>query len=215
MLTPKPSAFYPPHSPPRSAAWFVMDFAGGSAATLAMTGGATQQGEPAVLGPALHVDMGEPALVAALNAWGSGMHREVLALRADLSATQVSVSGAFVQAQEAVRELVAAFRIEVLAMRQTTMYEAQQSLTRLEQVVEEARARFGEQDARFASGLGELAQRLQAADAWAQAEPARVAAIVHAAPAPPWLSAPPRLAPIHNRRCRRSTPVKARWSPEQ
>ena len=134
-----------------------MDFAGGSAATLAMTGGATQQGEPAVLGPALHVDMGEPALVAALNAWGSGMHREVLALRADVGATQVSVSGAFVQAQEAVLELVTAFRIEVVAMRQTTMYEAQQSLSRLEQVVDEARARFGEQDVRFASGLGELA----------------------------------------------------------
>ena len=165
-----------------------MDFGGGSGNTaLPMTDafGSTQPGGHAVLGPDLWEDMGEQAFVEQLNAWGSGMHREVLALRADLSATQVGVSGAFVQAQDAVRELVAAFRIEVLAMRQTTMYEAQQSLIRLEQVVEEARARFGEQDARFASGLGELAQRLQAADAWAQAEPARVAAIVHAAPAPP------------------------------
>ncbi len=82
------------------------------------------------------------------------MHREVLALRADLSATQVGVSGAFGQAEETVRDIVTAFRIEVVAMRQTTMYEAQQSLSRLEQVVDEARARFGEQDARFSSGLG-------------------------------------------------------------
>ncbi len=160
----------------------------GSAATLAMT---TPRGQ-AVLGPDLWEDMGEQAFVEALNAWGGGMHREVLALRTDLSATQVSVSSAFVQAQETVRELVSAFRVEVLSMRQTTMVEAQQSLERLTQVVEEARARFGEQDARFASGLGELAQRLAAADAWAHAEPARVAAIVSAAPVPPsWRAAQP------------------------
>ncbi len=177
-----------------------MDFAGGAAAALAMTGGGAQQGGPAVLGPDLWEDMGEEALVAALNEWGAGMHREVLALRSDLSATQAEVSGAFGQAQDAVRDLVTAFRIEVVAMRQTTMYEARQSLDRLEQVVEEARARFGEQDARFSSGLGELAQRLQAADVWAQAEPSRIAAAVQAVPAP-WLGAarpstPPRAAPL-------------------
>ncbi len=180
-----------------------MDFGGGSAAALPMTygGGQTQPpGGPVVLGPDLWEDMGEQAFVEQLNAWGSGMHREMLALRTDLSATQVAVSGAFTQAQDGVRELVAAFRIEVLAMRQTTMYEAQQSLERLEHVVGEARARFGEQDARFSSGLGELAQRLQAADTWAQAEPARIAAAVQAVPAP-WLSAarpstPPRAAPL-------------------
>ena len=179
-----------------------MDSASGSTA-LATTYGATQQqyGEPAALGPALFEGMGESALVAALNAWGGGMHREVLSLRADLGATQVHVSNAFEQAQDAVRELVTAFRVEVVAMRQQSAYEAQQSLERLVQVVDEARARFGEQDTRFSSNLGELAQRLQAADAWAQAEPARVAAIVHAAPAPPWLSAahpitPPRAAPL-------------------
>ena len=81
------------------------------------------------------------------------MHGEVLALRADLGATHAAVSGAFVQAQEAVGELVAAFRVEVAAMRQTTMWEAQQSLARLELVVEQARAKFDTQD----SGLGELA----------------------------------------------------------
>ena len=96
------------------------------------------RGGPAVLGPALYEDMGEAALIGALNSWGADMHREVLALRADLSATQAGVSGAFVQAEDAVRGIVAAFRTEVAAMRQTTFYEAQQSLARLVQVVDEA-----------------------------------------------------------------------------
>ena len=179
-----------------------MEFGVASASNLPMTyaGATTQPGGPAVLGPDLWEDMGEVAFIENLNAWGSGLHREVLTLRADLSATQAGVSGAFGQAQEAVRDLVTAFRIQVVAMRQTTMHAAAQSLANLEHVVEEARARFGEQDARFTLGLVELAQRLQAADTWAQAEPARVAAIVHAAPAPPWLGAarpstPPRAAP--------------------
>ncbi len=111
------------------------------------------------MGPDLWEDMGEQAFVEALNAWGSSMHREVITLRADLSATQAGVSGAFVQAQEAVRDLVTAFRIEVVAMRQTTMYEAQQSLARLEQVVEEACARFGEKDVCFTSGIVAVAYK--------------------------------------------------------
>jgi hypothetical protein len=128
--------------------------------------------------------MGPQQTVDALNAWGSARDRESQQLRADLTSTQREVSSAFVQAQGAVQELVGAFRMEVAAMRQTTMWEAQQSLERLEQVVSDARARFGEQDARFTADLGGLAQRLQAADAWAQQEPARVAALVQAAPAP-------------------------------
>jgi hypothetical protein len=167
-----------------------MDSAGGSASTLAMAYSATQRAGPAVLGPALFEDMGEAALVAALNAWGGAMHSEVLALRADLGATQVAVSSAFVQAQDAVSELVAAFRVEVVAMRQAAAWEAQQSLARLQHVVEEARVKFDLQDARFTSGLVELAQRLQAADAWAQAEPTRIAAAV-GVPVPGWLT-PPR-----------------------
>jgi len=147
-------------------------------------------GGPAVLGPALYEGMGEPAHIAALNSWGAGMHREVLAIRADLTATQASVSGAFVQAEGAVREIVAAFRTEVAAMRQTTLYEAQQSLARLEQVVTEARTRFDDQDARFSAGLAELAGRLQAADTWAQAEPARIAAVVAQRPSTPPATAP-------------------------
>jgi hypothetical protein len=118
-----------------------MAYTGGSAA--ALVGDAawgTQMGGPAILGPALRDDMDEPTLVAALNAWGTNMHREVLDLRTDLSATQAAVSGAFVQAEAAVREIVTAFRVEVGAMRQTTAHEAQQSLGLLERVVEEARA---------------------------------------------------------------------------
>ncbi len=170
--------------------------ASASASTLAHAGTTSQPSGQAVLGPCLYDEMSEPQLVAALNAWGSARDREAQQLRADLTATQHSVSGAFVQAQAAVQELVAAFRVEVTAMRQTTLYEAQQSLERLTQVVDEARARFGEQDARFSTGLGELAQRLQAADAWARDEPTRVAALLAAAaPAPPapaagWLTPP-------------------------
>jgi hypothetical protein len=147
------------------------------------------------LGPCLYVQMGETALMSALNAWGSERDRELRALRADLSATQAGVAAAFDQAQAGVsatlQGIIEAFRAEMEVSRQQAWYEAQQSVARLEMVVTEARARFGEQDARFATGLAELAQRLQAADAWAQAEPTRVAAMVHAAPAaPPWLSAP-------------------------
>ncbi len=152
-------------------------------------GGATQQQSQAVLGPALFADMGEPALIAALNGWGSAMHGEVLALRADLGTTQTAVAGAFAQAEVTVLGIVTAFRTEVGAMRQTTLYEAEASLARLEVVVTEAKARFGEQDARFTAGLLELAQRLQQADTWAQGEPVRVAALVNAAPEPARLRA--------------------------
>ncbi len=56
-------------------------------------------------------------------------------------------------------------------MRQQGQYEAAQSVARLEQVIGEARAKFDVQDARFAAGLNELAQRLQDVDAWAPREP--------------------------------------------
>ena len=188
QLTPWPAS-YSPHKPHVVQPQFAMDFTGGSAAALVLgPAGGTHAGGPAVLGPALRDDMDEPTLVAALNAWGTGMHREVLALRSDLGATQAAVSGAFVEAEASVRQLVTAFRIEVVAMRQTTALEAQASLARLGQVVEEARARFDTQDARFTTGLAELAQRMQAVDTWAQAEPSRIAAAVQAVPAP-WLGA--------------------------
>ncbi len=129
----------------------------------------------AMIGPCLFEGMGEASLVERLNAWGIARDREMLDLKANLSLTQVGVSSAFDQAKEALLTIVSNFRAEAEATRQQGHYEAAQSVARLEQVVAEARTRFDAQDGRFSDGLGELAQRLQAVDAWAQAEPARVA----------------------------------------
>ncbi len=168
-----------------------LDTAGASASTLARTLGPAG-GTQTQVGPGLYMHMGEAALIDALNAWGSAKDREVLALKADLLATQVGISGAFQQAQGAVQGIVDAFRTEAQAMRQATFHEAQQSIVRLEEVVNQARARFDDQDVRFAAGLAELARGVLAADAWAQAEPARVAALVQAALAQAAPPAPPR-----------------------
>ena len=142
------------------------------------------------LGPCLFEGMREASLVASLNAWGIARDHEMLDFKANLSSTQVGVSSAFGQAKETLLAIVTNFRAEAEATRQQGQYEAAQSVARLEQVVAEARTRFDAQDGRFSDGLNELAQRLQAVDAWAQAEPARVAAILQAAPAPPWLPSP-------------------------
>ncbi len=126
-----------------------MAFAGGSAATLATTGTTQAEGQ-AVFGPCLFENMGEAALMSALNAWGSGRDRELRALREDLSATQLGVSAAFDAASAGVsatlQGIIESFRTEVGMMQQQTYLEAQQSIARLEMVVTEARARFGEQD---------------------------------------------------------------------
>jgi hypothetical protein len=128
--------------------------------------------------------MGEATLVAALNAWGAARDREVLTLKINLGATQERVELAFNQAKDALLRIIDDFRGEAATQRNHGQYEAAQSIARLEQVVLEARTKFDQQDVRFADGLNELANRLMAVDAWAQAEPARVAAIVQAAPAP-------------------------------
>jgi hypothetical protein len=212
---------------------FSDETSSGSAAALAQHGGGPTGASRGVspqglrreaagdvlLGPCLHEHMGEQALVAALNAWGSARDREALALRADLAATQSVVSAAFDQAQAGVSAtllaIIEAFRTEAATMRQHASHEAQQSLARLELVVAQARVRFDEQDARFSAGLGELAQGLQSADEWAQLEPARIAAAAAAfqtlapqpAPVagsvpkagavllPPWMSAVPKTPP--------------------
>ncbi len=122
-------------------------------------------------------------MVAALNSWGATRDRELIQLKADLGATQTVVSSAFEQAKEALQAIVANFRVEAAKLRYDSEVEATQSLSCLEQVVGEARARFDTQDVLVAGGLRDLAQRLQVVDAWAQAEPARVAALVQAAPA--------------------------------
>ncbi len=144
-------------------------------------GGGTYTGG-AALGPCLVDGMGESALIANLNAWGSARDQEVLDLRATLGFTHVSISAAFEQAKEALLSIVASFRGEAENLRQHGQYEATASIARLELVVSEARARFDVQDLRFAESLAELARRLAVVDAWAQAEPARVAALVQSAP---------------------------------
>ncbi len=87
------------------------------------------------------------------------------------------------RAKGALQDIVNRVQAEAAKVVYDSEMEATQSLTRLEQGVSEARARFDSQDALIATGLGELAQRLQVVDAWARAEPARVAALVQAAPA--------------------------------
>ncbi len=164
-----------------------------SLAVFAAGAGAQTMGQ---VGPCLTVGMGEVATVAALNTWGAtrdseliqlrllvvARDRELVQLKGDLGATQTVVASAFEQAKDALQAIVGNFRVEAEKLRYDGQVEAAQSLSRLELVVGEARARFDSQDALVANGLRELAQRLQAVDAWAQAEPARVAALVQAAP---------------------------------
>ncbi len=149
------------------------------------------------VGPCLTVGMGEAATVASLNAWGAARDSELIQLRlvvaahagelaqlrGDLGTTQTVVASAFEQAKAQLQAIVDSFRVEAAKLRYDGEVSAAQALSNLEQVVGEARARFDAQDALVAQGLGELAQRLQRVDAWAQAEPARVAALVQAAPA--------------------------------
>mgnify|MGYP000293915451 CR=1 FL=1 len=162
-----------------------------SLATFAAGAGTTGR-----VGPCLAVGMGEAATVAALNSWGATRDSELIQLRlvvaahagelaqlrGDLGTTQAVVASAFEQAKAALQAIVDNFRVEAAKLRYDAQVEATQSLSRLELVVGEARARFDTQDVLVANGLSELAQRLQAVDAWAQAEPARVAALVEAAP---------------------------------
>ena len=183
-----------------------LDTAAASASSLAFYGG-TQTFT--TMGPGLVEGMGGAATVAALNSWGATRDRELVQLKADLGATRIVVSTAFDQAKAALFVIVNDFRLEAGTMRHDSQIEAAQSLSRLEQVVGEARAKFDTQDMRVSDGLRELALRLQAVDAWAQAEPARVAAILQA---PPRSSAGRggrreerrRRTPRSSRTCRRS-----------
>ncbi len=165
------------------------DVAAASASSLAAVpaGSATQE----ILGLCLFTGMGEAAMVERMNTWGAIRDQALLDLRSDLVATQVAVSTTFDQAKETLLGIVVNFRIEAEALRQHGQYEATQSVARLEQVVAEARTRFDAQDARFTENLGELVRRQQSVEDWARAEPARVAAIVQAAPAPSWVTTSP------------------------
>ncbi len=154
-----------------------MDFAGGTEATLAMTGGVTQAAGP-LLGPCLHPGMGEVAMLERLNSWGVARDRELVDLRADLVTAQAGVSGAFGQAERALLGIATDWRLESEAMRQSGQREAAAAMSRLELVVGDARARFAAQDAARNADLSELGRRLSIIDGWAQAEPQRVNAQV-------------------------------------
>ena len=73
-------------------------------------------------------------------------------------------------------------------MRNHGLYEAAQTLARLEQIVAEARARFDAQDARVSQDLGELARRVAAAPAPSLVQPQAVT--FQAAPAPSMVTSP-------------------------
>jgi hypothetical protein len=140
--------------------------------------------EGAQLGPCLYEGMGEAGMLERLNSWGIARDRELLGLRADLGATQVVVGEAFEQAKGALQNIVGDFRLEAETMRALSQREAAQSMERLELVVGEARQRFNAQDTRTTNDLRELSRRLVAIDEWAQAEPARLAAMVRAPTSP-------------------------------
>ena len=152
-----------------------------TASGLALPGGAATQ---PMLGPCLFMGMGEAAMFDRLNSWGVSRDRELVDLRRDLGAAQVGVGAAFAQAQEALLAIVTDWRLEAETQRQGGQNEAAQTLARLELVVGDARVRFDAQDARRANDLAELGRRLVAIDVWAQAEPARMEAMVRTTPAP-------------------------------
>ncbi len=85
--------------------------ASASSLNVQYSGGGTYTGGVA-LGPCLTLGMGEEALVANLNAWGSTRDQEVLDLRAGLGVTQAGVAAAFEQARDALLTIVASFRGE-------------------------------------------------------------------------------------------------------
>ena len=160
-----------------------MSVAGASAGVPRFTAGASA-GAPRVMGPGLTVGMPEAEVVDRLNGWGIARDGALQDLTEEVVRTQAVVASTFEQARAALLGIVEAFRNEAETMCQHSIYEATQSVSRLEFVVSEARGRFDLQEARFTQGLGELDRRRQAFETWAQAEPARVAAFVQAAPAP-------------------------------
>ncbi len=131
------------------------------------------------LGPRLSADMTTETVIAHLNEWGAARDQELIELRAGLGRTQAVTAEAFEQAKTTLFAIISDSQEAAEALRLSGQYEATQSVARLELVVAEARAAFGAQDLRFTAGLTEVARVV---DTWAQAEPARVAAIVRATP---------------------------------
>ena len=150
--------------------------AGASAGALAVTGAGASAGGPRAMGPGLTIGMTETEVFDRLNGWGIARDGDLRDLADNLAQTQSVVSATFEQARAALLAIVVDFRTEAETMRLHSVHEATLSVGRLDFVVNEARGRFDLQEARLAQGLGELGQRQQAFETWAQAEPARVAA---------------------------------------
>ena len=141
-----------------------------SAGVLAFT--AQPAGGTRALGPGLAPGMNDAEVFERLNAWGIARDGELLDLRANLAQTQTVVAATFEQARDTLLSSVVDFRTEADTMRQHSLYEATQNLSRLEQVVTEARHRFDAQGARFAQDVGELDRRQQAVETFVRAAPA-------------------------------------------
>ncbi len=106
-----------------------------------------------------------------LNTWGAARDSELVDLRSSLTSTQAIVDATFVDARGMLLSIIAEFRLEAEALRQHSLYEAQQGLARLNQVVAEARGRFDAQDARVTQDLGDLARHMATQLQQAQHQP--------------------------------------------
>ena len=154
-------------------------------------------GPQTYLGPGLMQGMSEAQAFERLNAWGIARDGELVDLKSNLTNLQSVVGATFAEARTTLMQIVVDFRGEAETLRQHSLYEANQGLARLEQVVTDARSRFDAQDARHTQDLGELARRISAAPA---AQPQ--AMTFQAAPAPARLGTSwPAVAPLVLPRC--------------
>ncbi len=132
--------------------------------------------------------MSEAQAFERLNAWGIARDGELVDLKSNLTNLQSVVGATFAEARTTLMQIVVDFRGETETLRQHSLYEANQGLARLEQVVIEARGRFEAQEAGFTRNLDaqamgftrhldELARRQQRVETlFVQAAPAPAAA---------------------------------------
>ncbi len=172
----------------------VLDTAAASASGLPAVQPAGGAQTFSTMGPGLVEGMGEAATVAALNSWGAARDRELVQLRPRCDPDRCRLSLRAGQGGTAGHSRRLPHRGGDDAAACAARGDAVGA--RLELVVAEARARFDAQDGRFTEGLSEPVRRQQAVETWARAEPIRVAAIVQAAPAPPWVPTSPGGTPL-------------------
>jgi hypothetical protein len=125
---------------------------------LAITAG----GGGTYLGPGLTPGMTDGEAFERLNAWGVARDGRLADLAASLASTQAVVDATFADARATLMVIVHDFRVEAETARNHGVYEASQSLARLQHVVAEARTRFDAQDARVTQDMGDLARRVAA-----------------------------------------------------